>query len=176
MSTAQVTLTVNGRPTTEQVDLRTTLVDLIRRMGLTGTHVACTYEGRCGACTVLMDGFAVKSCLVLAVQADGAEVRTVEGLETDDGLHPVQDAFWRHHGLQCGYCTPGMLMTTCDLLRVAGDSALDEADIREGISGNLCRCTGYVHIVESIRTASTAVRALPAAERNRLLGSSEEVT
>lgn len=169
--TTRVTITVNGRPYAGEIDPRITLVDFIRKhAGLTGTHVGCTYEGRCGACTVLLDGQAVKSCLVFAAQADGSEVRTVEGLASNGALNPVQEAFWRCHGLQCGFCTPGMLATACDLLSDAGSRELSDAEIREQISGNICRCTGYVHIVEAIQAASDKVRDLPQAERDGVLG------
>ena len=125
------------------------LVDFIRDTAeLTGTHVGCAAEGRCGACTVLLDGVAVKSCLMLAVQADGADILTVEGLASDGKLHPIQEAFWEHHGLQCGYCTPGMLMALCDFMK---NPSREEEDIRTAMSGVLCPCTGYVHIVDSMR-------------------------
>jgi carbon-monoxide dehydrogenase small subunit len=128
------------------------LVHLLRdQLRLTGTHIGCDTT-HCGACTVLLDGQPVKSCTVLAVQADGRQVSTVEGLEKDGKLHPLQEGFWEKHGLQCGYCTPGMLMTTCALL--ANNKTPSEGDIREAISGNLCRCTGYNNIVKAVQYAA----------------------
>ncbi len=153
----RIALAVNGQSYDELVEPRTSLADFLRdQLNLTGTHVGCEH-GVCGACTVLIDGRSARSCLFLAVQADGAEIETVEGLGTMDNLAPLQQAFREHHALQCGFCTPGMLMTCVDLLR--NQALLSEAEIRDGLSGNLCRCTGYQHIVR-------AVAAL-AAERNR---------
>ncbi len=147
-----VTVTVNGTQYERQVEPRLLLVQLIREeLRLTGTHIGCdtTY---CGACTVLLNGEPVKSCTVLAVQADGGEIRTVEGLEQDGKLHPLQEAFSEHHGLQCGYCTPGMLMSAYYLLET--NPTPSDADIRKGIQGNLCRCTGYNNIFKAISSAA----------------------
>jgi carbon-monoxide dehydrogenase small subunit len=147
-------LDVNGEPRSLDVEPRTLLVHAIRDgLGLTGTHVGCD-TSQCGACTVLLDGRAVKSCTVLAVQAAGASVTTIEGLATPDGLHPVQQAFIEQHGLQCGFCTPGMILTTVDLLTRDPDPSPEA--IRRSIRGNLCRCTGYQSIVESVRAAAAA--------------------
>jgi len=147
---------VNGIQHSLDVEARRLLVQVIREdLGLTGTHIGCD-TGHCGACTTLLDGVAVKSCMVLAVQAEGAHITTVEGLAKDDMLHPLQEAFNEHHGLQCGYCTPGMLMASYDLLTRKPNPT--DADIREGISGNLCRCTGYVNIVKSIKAAAAKMR------------------
>jgi carbon-monoxide dehydrogenase small subunit len=154
-----VTLEVNGRPVTQDVDPRTLLVDLLRRdLRLTGTHVGCD-TSQCGACVVLLDGRSVKSCSMLAVQAGGAKVTTIEGLAKDGRLHPVQEAFRTHHGLQCGFCTPGMILTAVALLE--REPAPDEAAVREGLEGNICRCTGYHNIVRAILAASEAMRAGP---------------
>ncbi len=151
-----ITVTVNGQPYTATVEVRRSLVDFLREdCGLTGTHVGCEH-GVCGACTVLLDGAGVRACLLLAVQADGAEVLTVEGLARDGRLHPLQQAFWEHHGLQCGYCTPGILLTALELLRDEPDP--DEGTIREALSGNLCICTGYVNIVRAVQAAAQAMR------------------
>ena len=148
-----ITLTVNGTVYQETVAPRLLLVDLIReRLGLTGTHVSCTYEGVCGACTVLLDGDAVKSCMMLAVQADGHTITTVEGLAVEGRLTPLQQAFKEEHGLQCGFCTPGILMNMTDFLR--RNPKPTDAEIRHGLIGNLCRCTGYVHIVKAVRAAA----------------------
>jgi carbon-monoxide dehydrogenase small subunit len=150
-------LNVNGAKQTAEVPSRLLLVHLLREnLRLTGTHIGCDTT-HCGACTVLLDGTPVKSCTVLAVQADGHDVTTVEGLEKDGKLHPVQEGFWEKHGLQCGYCTPGMLMTSCALL--ARNKSPTELDIREAISGNLCRCTGYVNIVKAIEYAAEKMRS-----------------
>ena len=147
-----IRVTVNGTPFEREVEPRRLLADFLREdLDLTGTHVGCEH-GVCGACTVLLDGDSARSCLTLAVQADGAEVETVEGLGTMDALHPLQRAFREHHALQCGFCTPGMLMTALDLLRK--HPLPNEAEIREGLSGNLCRCTGYEHIVRAVRAAA----------------------
>jgi carbon-monoxide dehydrogenase small subunit len=148
-------MTVNGKPATAEVEPRTLLVDLIRdTLRLTGTHVGCD-TSQCGACTVLLDGRAVKSCTILAVQADGATVTTIEGLADGATLHPVQAAFHEKHGLQCGFCTPGMVMSTVYLLQT-NPSPTDE-EIKHALDGNLCRCTGYVNIVESIRFAAERI-------------------
>ena len=156
MSRHDVQLTVNGVSHRVQVESRLLLVHLLREnLRLTGTHIGCDTT-HCGACTVLIDGEPVKSCTVLAVHAEGAEITTVEGLEQNGKLHPVQEAFWEKHGLQCGYCTPGMILTSCALL--ARDKDPSEAQIREAISGNLCRCTGYSNIVKAIQSAAERLR------------------
>ena len=161
----RVSLTVNGRNQTADVEPRLLLVHFLRdTLGLTGTHVGCD-TSNCGACTVHLDGEAVKSCTVLAVQADGAEVTTIEGLGAEDALHPVQEAFWEHHGLQCGYCTPGMIMAAADLL--ARNAEPSEHEIRDALAGNLCRCTGYQNIVKAVQAAAAQSRggqAQPASE------------
>ncbi len=152
MSMHKITVTVNGTARSAEVESRLLLVHLIREvLGLTGTHIGCDTT-HCGACTVLLDGVPVKSCTVLAAQADGRNVMTVEGLESDGKLHPVQEGFVQEHGLQCGYCTPGMLMTSYALLQKNKDPGEDE--IRRAISGNLCRCTGYVNIVKAVQYAA----------------------
>ena len=152
-----VRLTVNGAAFEREVEPRRLLVDFLREdLGLTGTHAGCEH-GVCGACTVLLDGDSARSCLTLAVQADGAQVETVEGLGTVEALHPLQRAFREHHALQCGFCTPGMLMTALDLLRKT--PLPTEREIRDGLSGNLCRCTGYEHIVRAVRAAATEAAA-----------------
>jgi len=152
-----INLTVNGEQRTGEAEPRRTLADFLRDdLGLTGTHLGCEH-GVCGACTVLLDGRSVRSCLLLAVQADGAEVATVEGLANGAELHPIQEAFWNEHALQCGFCTPGFLMTAVEFLGENPDPSEDE--IREGISGNLCRCTGYVNIVRAIKSAAETMRA-----------------
>jgi carbon-monoxide dehydrogenase small subunit len=157
--TRPVTLTVNGSPRTLQLEARTLLVHALRdELNLTGTHIGCD-TSQCGACTVLIDGRAVKSCTVLAVQAEGARVTTIEGLAPADGLHPLQQAFWDKHGLQCGFCTPGMIMTAVDLL-AANPDPTDE-QIRHAIEGNFCRCTGYQNIVAAIREAASTLRSAP---------------
>jgi aerobic-type carbon monoxide dehydrogenase small subunit (CoxS/CutS family) len=152
-----VTITLNGSEVTHDVEPRTLLVHYIREAaGLTGTNVGCDTTS-CGACTVLLDGTSVKSCTVLAAQADGSSVTTIEGLaETDGTMHPVQRAFHEHHGLQCGYCTPGMVMAVVSLIAERGDHELTERDIRLGLEGNLCRCTGYHNIVEAAMAAARA--------------------
>jgi aerobic carbon-monoxide dehydrogenase small subunit len=142
---------VNGEPRSLEVEGRTLLVQTLRDgLGLTGTHVGCD-TSQCGACTVLVDGRAMKSCTMLALQASGAEITTIEGLARDGELHPIQRAFVEHHGLQCGFCTPGMILTAVDLL--SRDAAPDDATIRRSLRGNYCRCTGYQTIVDSIRAA-----------------------
>jgi aerobic carbon-monoxide dehydrogenase small subunit len=147
-----VTITVNGVPRTAEAEPRTLLVHLLREhLNLTGTHVGCD-TSNCGACTVWLDGEAVKSCTLLAVQADGREVTTIEGISENGDLHPMQRAFHEHHALQCGYCTPGMVMTAIKLLE-ANPAPTDE-EIRHGLEGNLCRCTGYENIVAAVRAAS----------------------
>ena len=152
-----VSVTVNGVRRSHDVEPRLLLVHYLREtLGLTGTNVGCD-TSQCGSCTVLLDGRAVKSCTMLAVQADGAKVTTIEGLATDGKLHPVQDAFWEKHGLQCGYCTPGMVLTACNLLEQ--NPKPSDADIRRGLEGNLCRCTGYQNIVAAVREAAARMRA-----------------
>ena len=152
----ELRLAVNGEPRSLEVDPRTLLVHALRDgLELTGTHVGCD-TSQCGACTVLLNGRAVKSCSVLALQAEGAEVTTIEGLAADGELHPIQRAFVEHHGLQCGFCTPGMILTAADLL--AHDPDPDDEAIRRALRGNLCRCTGYQPIVEAIRVAGEALR------------------
>jgi carbon-monoxide dehydrogenase small subunit len=147
-----VRLTVNGEDHELVVEPRLLLVHALRdELGLTGTHVGCD-TSNCGACTVHLNDEAVKSCTVLAVQADGASVTTIEGLGTPDALHPVQEGFWEHHGLQCGYCTPGMIMAASDLLRRNPDPS--EAEVRVALEGNLCRCTGYHNIVKAVLSAA----------------------
>jgi aerobic carbon-monoxide dehydrogenase small subunit len=149
-----LTLVVNGEERRLEAEGRTLLVHALRDgLGLTGAHIGCD-TSQCGACTVLLDGRAVKSCSVLAQQADGREVTTIEGLEPDGELHPLQRAFVEHHGLQCGFCTPGVILTAADLLSRGGSPSDDE--IRHALRGNLCRCTGYQGIVESIRAAGAA--------------------
>lgn len=144
------TVAINGVDHPLDVEARTTLLDFVRdRAGLTGTHAGCE-QGACGACSVLLDGQVVRSCLVLAMAAAGHAVVTVEGVGSPDALHPVQDALLRHHGLQCGYCTPGMVMTAVDLLDRHPGGGLTEAEIRDAFSGNLCRCTGYAGIVAAL--------------------------
>jgi aerobic-type carbon monoxide dehydrogenase small subunit (CoxS/CutS family) len=146
-----VRVTVNGAVHERTVPVRLSLADFLREdLGLTGTHIGCEH-GVCGACTVLMDGEPIRACLLFAVQADGAELTTVEGLASGDELHPIQQAFWEHHGLQCGFCTPGFLLTTYDFLREK--RGVSEPEIREALSGNLCRCTGYQGIVRSVQAA-----------------------
>ena len=151
-----IELEVNGQRQALSVEPRLLLVHLLReQLGLTGTHVGCDTSS-CGACTVLIDGKSVKSCTVLAVQADGKSVTTIEGIGESRSLHPVQEAFWAEHGLQCGYCTTGMIMSAVDL--IARNPDPNEEEIREGISGNVCRCTGYHNIVRAVRAAAKAMR------------------
>jgi aerobic carbon-monoxide dehydrogenase small subunit len=151
-----VTVSVNGEPRSADIEPRLLLARFLRdTLGLTGTHIGCD-TSNCGACTVLLDGVPVKSCTVLAVQADGREVKTVEGLETAEGLHPMQAAFHEQHGLQCGFCTPGMMLTAIALLEENLDPSDDE--IRWALSGNICRCTGYQNIVKAVRQAATTMR------------------
>jgi aerobic carbon-monoxide dehydrogenase small subunit len=157
MSEHEVTVTINGEQQTRKVEARMLLVHFIREnLGLTGTHIGCDTTS-CGACTVSIDGEAVKSCTVFAVQADGATIETVEGLAVGGKLHPLQEGFWERHGLQCGFCTPGMLISARALLTRNPNPTEDE--IRHGISGNLCRCTGYNKIVEAIQYAADKMRA-----------------
>lgn len=151
-----VAMTVNGKSVSADVEPRTLLVTYIRdALGLTGTHIGCD-TSQCGACVVHVDGKAVKSCTMLAGQAEGAEITTIEGLAENGELHPVQKAFREHHGLQCGYCTPGMIMTAVDMIRRKPD--LDEETVREQLEGNICRCTGYHNIVKAILAASNEMR------------------
>jgi carbon-monoxide dehydrogenase small subunit len=155
-STHKISVTVNGTRLEAQVESRLLLVHLIREVfRLTGTHIGCDTT-HCGACTVLLDGVPTKSCTVLAVQADGRNVKTVEGLEQDGKLHAIQEGFMQEHGLQCGFCTPGMMMTSCALLEHNKNPS--EAEIRGAISGNLCRCTGYVNIVKAVQHAAAKLR------------------
>ncbi len=157
MSKHHIRVTINGAVYEDDVDARTLLVHWLRDgLHLTGTHIGCDTSA-CGACTVVVDGKATKSCTMLAVQADGREVMTVEGLEKDGKLHPLQEGFYEKHGLQCGYCTPGMMMAGMALLSRNPDPT--EQEIRVGISGNLCRCTGYVNIVKAIRYAAEKMQA-----------------
>ena len=156
-----INLTVNGAPRTQEVEPRLLLVHYLREvLGLTGTHVGCD-TSQCGACTVHLDGNAVKSCTMLAVQADGASVTTIEGMAPDGGLHPIQTAFWEKHGLQCGFCTPGMIMIAADLLARNADPT--DTEIRHALEGNYCRCTGYQNIVAAIREAASTMKAGAAA-------------
>jgi carbon-monoxide dehydrogenase small subunit len=153
---ATISVTINGQARKAEVEARLLLVHFIREtLGLTGTHIGCD-TSNCGACTVLVDGDAVKSCTMLAVQVDGATIQTIEGVEEGGQLNPIQDGFWREHGLQCGFCTPGMIMTATALL--ASNPSPSEAEIRRGISGNLCRCTGYVNIVKAIQFGAAKMR------------------
>ena len=159
MTAVRITLTVNGKRHDDDVEPRLLLVHYLRETrGLTGTNVGCDTTS-CGACTVLLDGESVKSCTVLAVQADGGEVTTIEGLASGDAMHPVQEAFREHHGLQCGYCTPGMVMAAVSFLAEHPDPSEDE--VRHGLEGNLCRCTGYHNIVKAVMAAAKT----PAAPR-----------
>ena len=147
-----VRIVINGTEHRAEVEPRLLLVHFLREVvGLTGTHIGCE-TSLCGACTVLLDGMAVKSCTVLAVQADGRSVTTIEGLAASENLHPIQEAFWEEHGLQCGYCTPGMILCAHDMLQQ--NPSPTEEEIRDGIGGNLCRCTGYQHIVNAVKAAS----------------------
>jgi|TARA_Y100000588_G_scaffold319051_1_gene348896 aerobic-type carbon monoxide dehydrogenase small subunit (CoxS/CutS family) len=151
-----VTLTVNGRERTAAVEPRLLLADFLRHaLGMTGTHIGCEH-GVCGACTVLLDGKTARSCLHFAVAVDGAEIETVEGIAGQDALHPIQEAFHQHHALQCGYCTPGFLMTTIEFLKRNPDPS--EAEIRQALTNNICRCTGYENIVKAVAAAAKALR------------------
>jgi aerobic carbon-monoxide dehydrogenase small subunit len=152
-----ITLNVNGTAQKHEVEPRMLLVHYLRDvLGLTGTHVGCE-TSICGACTVMLDGQSVKSCTVFTVQADGAQVTTIEGMAANGQLHPVQEGFWEKHGLQCGYCTPGMIMAAAQLL--ARNPQPGDEEIRHGLEGNLCRCTGYQHIVEAVRYAAQKMKA-----------------
>jgi carbon-monoxide dehydrogenase small subunit len=151
----RVTITVNGTEYERDIEPRTLLVDYIRReIGLTGTNIGCDTT-QCGACTVHMDGMAVKSCTVLAVQADGSAITTIEGLAADGELHPMQQAFWDKHGLQCGYCTPGMIMASIKLAEA--NPGISDEEVRHGLEGNMCRCTGYENIVRAVKAGAAAM-------------------
>ncbi len=157
-----ITVTVNGKTHTSEVEARTLLAHYLREhLNLTGTHIGCD-TSQCGACVVHLNGDSVKACTVLAVQADGATITTIEGLARNDELHPLQEGFWEQHGLQCGFCTPGMIMAAADLLR-HNPHPSDEA-IRRGLEGNLCRCTGYENIVRAVRYAAEKLHAATSAE------------
>src|SRR5471030_1744997 len=159
----KISVTVNVATQQSEVEPRLLLVHYLRDvLGLTGTHIGCE-TSLCGACTVMVDGLAVKSCTVLAAQADGSNVTTIEGLAQDGNLHPVQQAFWEHHGLQCGFCTPGMIMTATQLLQRNPDPT--EEEIRHGIDGNICRCTGYQHIVQAVQCAAKKMKSKSVATR-----------
>jgi carbon-monoxide dehydrogenase small subunit len=154
---ATITVTVNGKSYTSEVEPRTLLVHYLREhLNLTGTHIGCD-TSQCGACVVLVDGVSVKSCTMLAVQADGANVLTIEGLAQNGQLHPLQEGFWECHGLQCGYCTPGMIMAAYDLLQQNPEPTDEE--VRHGLEGNLCRCTGYHNIVRAVQYAAAKMRS-----------------
>ena len=156
MSSHDIALTVNGRPAAATVESRRSLADYLRQdLGLVGTHFGCE-QGACGACTVLVDGRSVRSCIMFAVQADGSEIQTVESLAPGAELHPLQEAFRRHQGLQCGFCTPGMLMRSLELINE--NPNLTAAEAREGISANMCRCTGYQYIVDAVVDAAAQMR------------------
>ena len=162
-STEKVRLKVNGTEHELEVEPRMLLVHALRdALGLTGTHVGCD-TSNCGACTVHMDGQAVKSCTILAVQADDAEITTIEGMGAEDNLHPMQEAFWNNHGLQCGYCTPGMIMSAIDIVQRHGGK-LDEPTVRHELEGNICRCTGYHNIVKAVLDAAGRMTVSQAAE------------
>jgi carbon-monoxide dehydrogenase small subunit len=153
----QIRVQINGQEHTDEVEPRLLLVHYLRdAVGLTGTHVGCE-TSLCGACTILLNGSPVKSCTILAVQTDGLEVTTVEGLSSNGEFHPVQQGFWEEHGLQCGYCTPGMIMAAVGLVQENPDPSEDE--IRHGIEGNLCRCTGYQHIINAVKNAAQRMQA-----------------
>jgi aerobic carbon-monoxide dehydrogenase small subunit len=157
MSKQTVSFTLNGRPTTVEVEPRRTLIDVIRdECGLTGTHAGCEH-GVCGACTIIVNGETVRSCLMFGAQAEGADIRTVESLSKGDKLHPLQEAFVEHHGLQCGFCTPGFLMLACGALEAKPD--MDEEEMRDLLSSNLCRCTGYENILKAVKDAAERMRA-----------------
>ena len=166
MSTVPITVTVNGRSRSVEVEPRTLLVHTLRdQLGLTGTHVGCD-TSNCGACTCHVDGDSVKSCTLLSVQVDGSEITTIEGLADGETLHPMQEAFWNAHGLQCGYCTPGMIMRAVDLVQKHdGDGPISEEDVREGLEGNLCRCTGYHNIVKAVQAAANVMTVPPTEAR-----------
>jgi len=156
MAKQTVSFTLNGQPVSLEVDPRMLLVHVLREeLGLTGTHIGCD-TSQCGACTVVMDGASVKSCTVFGVQAEGARILSIEGLKQNGDLHPLQQAFWNEHGLQCGYCTPGMIMSAYGLLADNPDPS--ETEIREGLRGNYCRCTGYHNIVKAVQSAASSMR------------------
>jgi carbon-monoxide dehydrogenase small subunit len=156
MAKQTVSFTLNGRPVSLEVDPRMLLVHVLREeLGLTGTHIGCD-TSQCGACTVFMDGASVKSCTIFGVQAEGARILSIEGLKQNGDLHPLQQAFWDEHGLQCGYCTPGMIMSAYGLLADNPDPS--ETEIREGLRGNYCRCTGYHNIVKAVQSAAASMR------------------
>jgi len=156
MAKQTVSFSLNGAPVSLEVDTRLLLVHLLREeLSLTGTHIGCD-TSQCGACTVFMDGASVKSCTVFGLQADGCSILTIEGLKQDGELHPLQEAFWNEHGLQCGYCTPGMIMSAYGLLNENSDPS--ETEIREGLRGNFCRCTGYHNIVKAVQSAAATMR------------------
>jgi aerobic carbon-monoxide dehydrogenase small subunit len=160
MMTSAVKMTVNGKAVSGDVEPRTLLVQFLREhLGLTGTHVGCD-TSQCGACVVNVDGVSIKSCTILAVQLEGAAVQTIEGLANGDELHPMQAAFREHHGLQCGFCTPGMVMSAVDLVRTNADPT--EHEIREWLEGNICRCTGYHNIVKAIKAGAATMRGATA--------------
>jgi carbon-monoxide dehydrogenase small subunit len=153
----KITLSINGQKHEADVEPRLLLAHFIRDLaGLTGTHIGCE-TSICGACTALLDGKAVKTCAILAAQADGSEITTIEGMAADGQLHPVQEGFWECHGLQCGYCTPGMIMSACGLLK--NNPSPSEEQIRHGLEGNLCRCTGYQNIVDAVKYAAEKINA-----------------
>ncbi|BBD72841.1 carbon monoxide dehydrogenase [Sulfodiicoccus acidiphilus] len=152
---AKIKLRINGQDYETEVEPRRLLVHVLRELGFTGVHVGCD-TSHCGACTIIMDGKSVKSCTLLGVEADGAEILTIEGLAEGEKLHPIQEAFWEKHGLQCGYCTPGMIMQSYWLLK--NNPNPTEEEIKEGISGNLCRCTGYQNIIDAIKLAAERMK------------------
>jgi len=159
----QINVTINGVAHQSEVEPRVLLVHYLRDVaGLTGTHVGCE-TSLCGACTVMLDGQAVKSCTILAVQCDGSKITTIEGMSTNGKLHPVQEGFWEEHGLQCGYCTPGMIITAAQILERNPDPS--DAEIRHGLEGNLCRCTGYQHIVQAVQYAAKKMKSNSAVAR-----------
>jgi len=163
ISKQKVSMTINGVAHTHEVEPRLLLVHLLRDViGLTGTHIGCE-TSICGACTVMLDGAAVKSCTALAVQADGADLLTIEGLAQGDKLHPIQEAFWECHGLQCGFCTPGMILSAHQLLK--RNPKPTEKEIRHALDGNLCRCTGYEHIVDAVQSAAKRIKGKPKAKK-----------
>ena len=172
--THTVSLTINGTTQAVTVESRTLLVHLLRdQLNLTGTHIGCD-TSQCGACTVLLDGKAVKSCAILAVQAADRTVTTIEGVSRGGALHPLQDAFWEKHGLQCGFCTPGIIMMAAEFLETNTDPT--EAEIRHALEGNLCRCTGYHNIVAAIQTAAATMREQRAADRSSTESAVREIT
>ena len=163
VSKQKVSITINGVAHTHEVEPRLLLVHLLRDViGLTGTHIGCE-TSICGACTVMLNGAAVKSCTALAVQADGADLLTIEGLAQGDKLHPIQEAFWECHGLQCGFCTPGMILSAHQLLK--RNPKPTEKEIRHALDGNLCRCTGYEHIVDAVQSAAKRIKGKPKAKK-----------